>query len=421
MGRVHPGRRSDRVWRWTVVGVTLAIGPGAAACGTANGKTADSAAVQAVPRVTIAAAPVVRQAITRTLRVTGTLMADEQAEVSAETAGRVVGTPVERGSRVAQGDILVSLSREETEAQVREAEANAAQIQARLALGPDGSFDVERVPDVANARAALSLAESEYARIKTLLDERVVSQSEYDQRRTQVEAARQQYESARNLARQQLESLESARARVSMARKSLADTVVRAPFAGLVAERRVSIGDYVTRGTQVATVVRIHPLRMELTVPEQFIAQVRTGASVTLTVDAYPGRTFTGQVRFVSPTLKADQRALTVEAIVPNQDLTLKPGFFVTADVQQPASEPALLVPASAVHITTGTSRVFVVKADRVEERVVSTGQTVGLMIEIAKGVAPDEMVAATNVSQLSDGAPVTVEGRGSTASSSTR
>lgn len=401
-------------------GAALGLALMAAACGTANGKTKESESAS-VPHISIATAAVVRQPITRSLRVTGSLLADEQAEVSAETAGRVVSTPVERGTRVGQGDVLIALSREETESQVREAEANAAQIQARLALDASGTFDVERVPDVANAQAALALAESEYARIKKLLDERVVSQSEYDQRRTQVEAARLQYESAKNSARQLVESLESARARVAMARKSLADTVVRAPFAGLVAERRVSIGDYVTRGTQVVTVVRIHPLRLELTVPEQFISQIRTGAPVALTVDAYPGQIFKGQVRFVSPSLHADQRALTVEAIVPNPDGTLKPGFFVTAEIQQPESEPALLVPKSAIHTVTGTSRVFVVHADRVEERVVNTGQTSGDLIEIIKGVAADEVVAASNVQQLSDGLQVTVEGRGSITSSGKR
>src|SRR5205085_7440446 len=137
-----------------------------------------------------------------------------------------------------------------------------------------------------------------FTRIKSLLDQRVVSQSEFDQRRTQMEAARQQYEAARNAAAQQYQSLLAARARVTLARKALADTVVRAPFAGLVAQRMVSIGDYVTRGMKVAEVVRITPLRIELTVPEQFVASVTVGQPVSFSVDAFPGRTFEGRVRF---------------------------------------------------------------------------------------------------------------------------
>ena len=257
---------------------------------------------------------------------------------------------------------------------------------------------------MANARAALSLAEAEYNRIQKLLDQKVVSQSEFDQRQTQVEAARQQYEASRNGARQQWQSLQAARARVELARKAMADTVVRAPFAGLVAERGVSVGDYVTRGTRVATLVRINPLRLELTVPEQAIAQVQSGANVTLTVDAYPGRTFVGLVRYVSPALKADQRALTVEAIVPNPDAALKPGLFATAEITRAASAPALLAPAMAIRVISGTARVFVVNGDRVEERIVSTGQSVGPLVEIVNGLSAGEIVAVSNVSTLVDG-----------------
>ena len=98
-----------------------------------------------------------------------------------------------------------------------------------------------------NSKASLDLAEADFNRIQSLLDQKVVSQSEYEQRRTQVQAARQQYKIALNGAEQSFRSLQAARARVEIAKKSLADTAVRAPFAGIVAERAVSVGDYVTR------------------------------------------------------------------------------------------------------------------------------------------------------------------------------
>src|SRR5213594_757039 len=157
----------------------------------------------------LAVAPVaaVEHPIARFIRVTGTLMAEEQADVAAETAGRVVSTPIERGTPVAQGAELIRLSATETDAQVKEAEANAAQIEARLGLTAGTAFDANAVPEVQNAKASYELAQSEFTRIKSLLDQRVVSQSEFDQRRTQMEAARQQYEAARNAASQQYQSL----------------------------------------------------------------------------------------------------------------------------------------------------------------------------------------------------------------------
>jgi RND family efflux transporter MFP subunit len=235
----------------------------------------------------------------------------------------------------------------------------------------------------------------------------VVSQSEYDQRRSQLDASRQQYEAARNGAAQQFQALQAARARVTLAHKSLADTTVRAPFNGLVAERLVSTGDYVTKGMKVVSVVRVNPLRVQLTVPEQFVSAVKVGASVTFQVDAFPGREFTGTVRYVSPALETNRRALTVEAVVPNQSGDLKPGLFATARIEQPDKSPAVMVPTAAVQTTAGTSRVYVINGDRAEERIITTGQQLDTQIEIATGLKAGEKVATKNIPQLFDGAKV--------------
>ena len=375
------------------------------ACSTGDAKSKDTAAAQ----VAVAVSPVaaIQQPIARFIRVTGTLTAEEQADVAAETAGRVVATPVERGTAVRQGAELVKLSPLETEASLKEAEANAAQIEARLGLTQEGGYDVNKVPEVANARANLNLAASEFARIEKLLAERVVSQSEYDQRKTQVEAARQQFESAKNAAEQQYQALQASRARVTLARKALSDTVVRAPFDGLVAQRMVSTGDYVTRGMKVAQIVRITPLRIELTVPEQFVASVIVGAPVTFSVDAFPDKVFEGKVRYVSPALRADQRALTVEAVVPNANAELKPGMFATVRIEQNRKDPAVLVPERAVRVVSGTGRVCVINGDRAEERIVTTGQKVDDLVEIVTGLKNGEKVATANVTQLIDGVKV--------------
>jgi len=379
----------------------------AAGCTTTAESSADAA--KTPEPLAIATAPVEGRSIDRYLRVTGSLVADAQAEVSAETAGRVIETPVERGTRVAQGALLVRISPAETAAQLQEAEANAAQIEARLGLAAGQPFDRMRVPDVMNAKASLDLAEAEFNRMRSLVDQKVISQSEFDQRRTQFEAARQNYQAAQNLADQSYRSLEGARARVELARKAVADTAVRAPLSGLVAERLVSVGDYVTRGARVATVVRIDPLRVELTVPEQHVSIIKVGQQVRLTVDAYPGEEFTATVKYISPTLRSDQRALTVEAVASNDDARLKPGFFATALLRQPDAAPALLVPASAVETVAGTSRVYAVKDTRIEERIVTLGEKLDTQVEITSGVARGDIVAAEPKGRLSDGQQVRV------------
>lgn len=392
---------------------SIALVAAAVAALTSAGCSGEKTSAQSLPvaaPIAVHVSEVQSQAIDRFLRVTGSLTADEQAEVAAETAGRVIATPVERGTSVSAATVLVRVSGTESDAQLREAEANASQIEARLGLAAGQEFDPTRVPEVLNAKASLDLAEAEFGRIKALLDQKVVSQSEYDQRLTQVQAAKQQYLAAQNSAQQSYRSLIAARARVDLARKTAADTSVRAPFSGLVAERLVSTGDYVTRGTKVATVVKIDPLRVELTVPEQYLSQVKIGQPVRLKVDAYPEETFTGHVRFVSPALKTAQRALTVEAVAPNADGRLKPGLFATALLQQSSPAPALLVPATAVETLAGTSRVYVVAGEKVEERIVTTGERVGDRIEIATGVKAGEKVAANPRGKLTDGARVQLE-----------
>ena len=338
-----------------------------AAAGCSTGATGEQAAGNEIPApIAVETGRALEQAITRYISVSGTLTAEEQAEVAAEVAGRIMATPIERGTAVRAGSTLVRVAAAEVEALAREAEANAAQIQARLGQPDDEGFDVERVPEVASARATSDLARTELERARTLHERLLVSRAEFDQRRAQAENAQRQYEAARNAAEQQRQALAAARARLALARKAVADTVVRAPFDGVVAERLVSVGDYVTRGTKIASVMRVHPLRVELTVPAQYIATIGVGQAVTLVVDAYPDRTFTGSVRYISPGVRADSRALVVEAAVPNETGVLKPGLFVTARIEQcscapmpsgPSGGPLASLPWSGITSKSASSR----------------------------------------------------------------
>lgn len=393
------GRRS-----W-VVAMALAA-TASTACG---GQEVPAAAAGSAEMIAVTATPAVQQPLTRFISVSGTLTAQEDAEVAAEVAGRVVATPIERGSRVGQGAILIQISDTEVAAQAREAEANAAQLEARLGMASGAAFDVERVPEVANARAAQVLAQTEFERTKQLQSQQLVSRSEFDQRQAQADAAQRQYEVARNGAEQNYQALMGARARVQLARKALADTQVRAPFEGVVGERMVSVGDYVTRGAKVATIMRISPLRLELTVPAQYLKTVATGRTVHLDVDAYAGERFSGEVRFVSPALKSDTRALVVEAIVQNADGRLKPGLFATARIEQAEQTPAILIPKTAVSTIGEVSRVFVVKGDTAEERLVTLGQEAGDNVEATSGINAGDRVIVGGRERLRDGAAITI------------
>ena len=376
----------------------------ATGCGANANPEARTAATADVRTVAATTAAAIERPISRFVAVTGTLAAQEQADVAAEIAGRIVSTPVERGTLVAAGAELVQIADAEVRAQVDEAEANAAQIEARLGLS-GGGFEIDLVPEVANARASSELAQADLDRARMLVEKKLLPQADFDRSRAQADVARRQYDIARNGAQQQYQSLLAARARITLARKALADTVVRAPFDGIVDQRVVSVGDYVIRGTKVASVMRTTPLRVELTVPGQYISTIAVGRSVSLEVDAYPGRTFTGRIRYVSPAVQADSRALIIEAVVPNETGELKPGQFATARIEQASQTSAVLVPRSAVRTDADTARVYAVSpAGSAEERIVTTGQTVGDLIEITSGVKAGDTVATSNVAQLADG-----------------
>jgi RND family efflux transporter MFP subunit len=395
----------------------LTLTVAAAGCGR-NGAANVTAAEAVAAPVRIQTAAAVERPITRFLRASGTLTAQDSAEVAAEIAGPVVATPVERGMPVRAGAHLVRIAATEAEAQALEADANVAQIQARLGqVNGEAALDLDRVPEVASAKATHDLAQADFARTRTLFEQKLLPRSEFELRQAQVETTRRQYEVARNGVLQQHQALAAANARATLARKALDDTIVRAPFDGVVAERLVSIGDYVTRGTKVASVMRINPLRVELTVPAQHMAAVAVGRQVSFSLDAFPGETFTGHVRYVSPDVRTDSRALVVEAVVPNEKGALKPGLFATAQIEDSSTRPGVLVPAAAVRTSGGTSRVFVLSAGHVEETIVTLGQPVGDLIEVTTGVTAGDVVAIDNINQLVDGMPV-IAGEASTSGS---
>jgi RND family efflux transporter MFP subunit len=377
----------------------------AAACSRATADAERATTEPAPLTVTVVAATT--QPMSRVVTVSGTLTAEDDADVAAEIAGRIVATPVERGSRVAAGAALIQIASTEADAQAAEARANAAQIEARLGLSGGAAFDVERVPEVANARAAVELARADLRRAESLRERQLISRADFDQRSTQTAAAERQYDTARNNAAQQYQQLVAARARIVVAQKAVADTTVRAPFTGVVGERFVSVGDYVNRGTRVASVLRVDPLRVQMTVAEKDVAAMAVGRAVRFTVDAYPGESFTGQIRYISPAVLADTRALTVEAVVPNADGRMRPGFFATALIEQGTPTPRLVVPSSAVRVVNDAARVFVVDGGRALERVVTIGEASGDVTEIVAGLEADERVVASNLTQITDGARV--------------
>lgn len=342
------------------------------------------------------------------LTLDGTLVADAESRVTSVVAGRVVEVFVERGSKVAANAPLLKLRDVDYRFQAKAARAQLEQARARLGMGSsDAPPKPTELPEVEAARSEMELADQDLARIEELASADAASPQQLDAARARATGARNRYQNAINQAQAAVSALDVARVSLNQANSAISETTVRAPFAGEIADRMVSVGEYVAPQSPLVTLVRTDPLRIELSVPQQHLRAVEPGQTVTLTVDALPGQTFEATVRYVSASVARSTRALTVEAVVPNSEGFLRPGLFASARLETGGESDAAVIPAAAVRTSAGVSRVFVVEDDVIVERVISIADRNADEVVVAEGIRPGDRVAVEKLDQLADGLKV--------------
>jgi len=399
-----------------------AAGTGLTACSRSKGQDNAGASASPTPAaIQISTTSAVMRQLPRFFEANGSLAPNQQADVAAETSGKVAAVGVDMGSTVRRGQMIIKLDDadfrikvQQAQAQLDQAKATLRQNEAKIGLRPGQKFNPENVPEVAAARSALELADKNLRRYEKLVETGDISRSAYDQQKSQRDQLAEQYQAVIHQAQQNYAAVANAQAAVdaaatqlALAKRNLGYTVVVSPMPGYVSDRPADIGEYVSPQQKVATVVNMNPLRVRIDIPEQAIPQIHTGESVSVSVAAYPDRSFAGHVARVSPNVTTASRTLTVEADVENPKAELKPGQFATVRILLPQTEPAVLVPQRALRTISGATYVFVIKNGHAEQRLVQSGQTEGDLVELKSGVAADELVATSNVDQLSDGAAV--------------
>jgi multidrug efflux pump subunit AcrA (membrane-fusion protein) len=405
-----------------VLSLAAAAAGALSACKRSNGQTNAVASASPTPPVVEVStmAAVVRQ-LPQYFEATGSLAANQQTDVAPETSGKVSAVGVDIGSSVRRGQMLIRLEdadfkdrAAQAQAQLDQAKATLDQNRAKIGLRPGQKFAPENVPEVRAARAALDFADKNLRRYEKLVESGDISRATYDQQVSQRDQASEQYQALIHQAQQNFATVansqaavEMAQSQLSLAKRNLTYTTVSAPMAGYVLERPADIGEYISPQQKVATIVSLNPLRARIDIPEQAISQIHQGESVSVSVSAYPDRNFSGRVARVSPSVTATSRTLTVEADVDNPNAELKPGQFATIRILLPHNAPAVLVPQRALRTISGATYVFVIKNGFAQQRLVQSGQTEGDLVELKSGVAADEIVAISNVDQLSDGAAV--------------
>lgn len=380
--------------------------------------------------------------VQRSVETVGSLVAWMETVVKTEQPGTVAKLRVDLGDSVTPGKVLAEYDAREFQLAVDQAEADllsarqsASRAQAAVA---SSEAALRRVKDglaalqaeVSRTQSQAEWYKSELDRTQELFKKELIAQRDVDSARNGYNSALAQLQVAQNVValhpdqvRMSEAQAESDRAalRVSQAevarreamlgivRKRLEDTTIRAPFAGQIAKRHLNAGEYVKENTPVFTLVALDPLKYTGAVPERFAPELAVGQRLELTVEAYAGQAFTGQVTRISPAVEVQTRSLALEGRVANADNRLRPGFFAKGVVLTRKDATVAFVPAEAVVYFVGISKVFVVANGKVEERLVKAGARQNALVEISEGVKPGETVATSNLSQLFNGAPVTV------------
>ena len=357
--------------------------------------TEKAPATKAPKAIEVRVVPAAEVKMPRTVGVSGTLAADDLVVLSLKVPGRISELKVDLGTRVKKGQLVARLDPTDYRLRVDQAQATLVQARVRLGLSADGTddrVDPEKTALVRQGRAVLEEARLTRERFAKLLEHQFVAKAQYDTAVANEQVADGRYQDAIEEVRNRQSVLVQRRTELEMARQALADTELKAPVDGMIRERRTATGEYLNAGAPVATLVKIHPLRLQLAVPERAAAGVRVGQDVRVSVDGEAG-VHAGRVVRLSPSIQEQNRTLTIEAEVPNQAGVLRPGAFSRAEIVVAADQPAIFVPASSIVVFAGIEKVLTIREGKAQERRVVTGRREKDRIEIVEGLKVGEPV----------------------------
>lgn len=315
------------------------------------------------------------QPLERTLPLTGTLTPFTEATLKAKVPGELVQVAVREGESVKQGQLLARI--------------DPTEVQARVA---------GRQADVAAARAQLVWAQKNRDTQRALLDKAFISQNAFDNIQSNYDVA--------------LAKLRAAEAELVVARKSLGDAVLVAPFAGMVAQRHAQAGERVALDARIITVVDLARLQLEAAVPAVEISRLRVDQAVAFRVDGFAERVFSGRIERINPATVSGSRSVNVYAVIDNTDGVLRGGLFAQGAVSLGRVEGALLVPASAVREEIGQNHVYALVDGMVKRKAVKVGpaDTAG-RVQVLEGLAPGDRIVKYNLGSLREGTAARLAG----------
>lgn len=240
-------------------------------------------------------------------------------------------------------------------------------------------------------KALLDDAKLQRDRFTTFVDRGISARADLDSAEAQLQVADGRYQDALEEARNRQAVLAQRRSEVAIARQQLEDTTLRSPIDGVVRERLAFAGEYRAAGTPIVTVVRQHPLRLQLSVPERAALEIRIGQKVNVHVEGDP-QVYEGRVKRLSPAITEGNRTLPLEAEVPNPHDKLRPGTFARAEIVT-SEQPGIVIPHTALVVFAGVEKVMTLAEGKAIEKRVKSGRRFDDTIEIVDGLTPGDLV----------------------------
>jgi RND family efflux transporter MFP subunit len=357
-------------------------------------------------------------AIQRVVDLSGSLVSPDQVRVSSEVDGTVSNVDAELGQEVREGQVLIQLDTRELQLAVERAESALRQTEAQL--GIDSARPGVIPPDEQIASVRTAIANREDARTKLAMTQELVNKglsarTDLDTNDTRLKVAEASVQTALENVRSLKASMQDRRASYELAKKKVADASIRAPAGGTIAERLVQKGEYIRANTQVATIVQLNPLKLQTAVQEKYANVIRRNLAVQFTVEPFPGDVFDGRVLNISPSVNQQTRSFPVEILVSNSSGKLKPGMFAKGTILTQKDANVLGVPQEAISTLAGVSSVFVIEDGTVRQQNVTLGAQEGNFWEITEGLKGTEMLAASNLNEITTGMKVTLADTGTT------
>jgi len=314
------------------------------------------AAPPQMPPMPVEAAPVTVGTLLRTVEAVGTLRADEAVTLRPELQGRVEKIAFAEGHPVKAGQVMVQLDDDQYRAELAEAIANR------------------------------DLSEANYRRTQELIKRKVASQTDRDKAYAELQANK---------------------ARVALKREALSKCQLLAPFDGIAGLREVSVGDVVSPGQALMAVVAIDPIKVDFRIPELYVGAVKTGQPLSITLDAFPGETFNGEVYAIDPQIDVKGRSIQIRATIPNSDSRLRPGLFARVELALERFDNAISVPEEAIVPQGNKQFVYRITDGKAELVPVKLGIRRNAMVQVLEGLSPGDVVVTAGQIKLRPGAPV--------------